>query len=260
VLSSDPFAKLLKRFYFQSNYQVNERMFADYNRKLNPLRKTEMDSTIISSDRISTYALSFNKFSQVWGLDINFNKNVQTAFLSYGPESRAFSDLVYRARVNFKRTWTFDLTSRKNKSSLITPAFSNRNYTISANSIEPRITYTRMTSWRVATSLKIENKTNQNKELASVFSIITEAKYNLVSNAAINLKCNFSNIQYNGTVNSTVAYIMLDGLRTGNNGIWMLDLTKRLSKFIELNIVYEGRKSVGINTIHLGRAQIRALL
>lgn len=260
LLSSDPFAKLLKRFYFQSNYQVNERIFADYNRKLNPLRKTEMDSTIISSDRISTYALSFNKFSQVWGLDINFNQNAQTAFLSYGPESRAFSDLVYRARVNFKRTWTFDLTSRKIKSSLITPAFSNRNYTISANSIEPRITYTRMTSWRVATSLKIENKTNQNKELASVFSIITEAKYNLVSNAAINLKCNFSNIQYNGTVNSTVAYIMLDGLRTGNNGIWMLDLTKRLSKFIELNIVYEGRKSVGINTIHLGRAQIRALL
>jgi hypothetical protein len=112
----------------------------------------------------------------------------------------------------------------------------------------------------VATSLKFEKKRNQNNEDASVLSFITEAKYNLVSNAAINLKFNLSNIQYNGTINSTIAYVMLDGLRTGNNGIWVLDLTKRLSKFIELNIVYEGRKSVGINPIHLGRAQIRALL
>lgn len=259
-LSTGPVSKFLKRLYFQSNFQVNDRMFATYGRKLNPLKKTGIDSTVISSDRISTYALSFNKFSQLWGLDLNLNQNFQTAFLSYGPESRYFSDYFIRSRINFKRTWTFDLTSRKNKSYLSTPAFSNRNYDISSHSFEPRITYTRLTSWRVATSLKFEKKRNQNNEDASVFSFITEAKYNLVSNAAINFKFNLSNIQYNGTINSTIAYVMLDGLRTGNNGIWVLDLTKRLSKFIELNIVYEGRKSVGINPIHLGRAQIRALL
>ncbi len=259
-LSTGPVSKFLKRLYFQSNFQVNDRMFATYGRKLNPLKKTGIDSTVISSDRISTYALSFNKFSQIWGLDLNLNQNFQTAFLSYGPESRYYSDYIIRSRINFKRTWTFDLTSRKNKSYLSTPAFSNRNYDISSHSFEPRITYTRLTSWRVATSLKFEKKRNQNNEDASVFSFITEAKYNLVSNAAINLKFNLSNIQYNGTINSTIAYVMLDGLRAGNNGIWVLDLTKRLSKFIELNIVYEGRKSVGINPIHLGRAQIRALL
>jgi hypothetical protein len=193
-------------------------------------------------------------------LDLNINQNTQKAFLSYGPESRSFSDYLIRGRVNFKRTWTFDLTSRKNISSLSTPAFSNRNYAIVAYSFEPRISYTRMTTWRIANSLKYEKKRNQHAELASVVSFITEAKYNLVSNAAINLKVNFSNIQYNGNTQSTLAYVMLEGLRTGNNGVWVLDLTKRISKFIELNIIYEGRKSVGVNTIHLGRAQIRALL
>ena len=91
-------------------------------------------------------------------------------------------------------------------------------------------------------------------------SIIIDGKYNLVSNAAINLKFNFSKIQFNGNANSSVGYIMLDGLKPGNNGLWILDLTKRLSRFIELNIVYEGRKSEGISVVHLGRAQIRALL
>lgn len=260
LASSNSFAKFLKRLYFQSNFQANDKMFAFYGRKLNPFKKTAVDSAVISSDRISTYSLSFNKYSQLWGVDLNINQNAQKAFLSYGPESRSFADYIIRGRVNFKRTWTFDFTSRKNISSLSTPAFSNRNYAIKGYSIEPRVSYTRMTTWRIANSLKFEKKNNQNNELASVISIITEAKYNLVSNAAINLKINLSNIQYNGNVQSTIAYVMLDGLRTGNNGVWVLDLTKRISKFIELNIMYEGRKSVGINTIHLGRAQIRALL
>lgn len=260
LLSSGSFAKFLKRLYFQSNFQANDKMFAFYDRKLNPFKKTDLDSAVISSDRISTYALSFNKFSQLWGLDLNINQNSQKAFLSYGPESRSFSDYMIRGRINFNRTWTFDFTSRKNLSNLITPAFSNRNYAIVGQSFEPRVSYTRMTTWRIANSLKFEKKSNQNDEQASVISIITEAKYNLVSNAAINMKINLSNIQYNGNVQSTIAYVMLDGLRTGNNGVWVLDLTKRISKFIELNIMYEGRKSVGINTIHLGRAQIRALL
>ncbi len=260
LLSTGPFSAFLKKLYFQSNFQTNDKMFASFGRKINPFKKTGLDSAIISSDRISTYALSFNKFSQLWGLDLNINQNTQKAFLSYGPESRSFSDYLIRGRVNFKRTWTFDLTSRKNISSLSTPAFSNRNYAIVAYSFEPRISYTRMTTWRIANSLKYEKKRNQHAELASVVSFITEAKYNLVSNAAINLKVNFSNIQYNGNTQSTLAYVMLEGLRTGNNGVWVLDLTKRISKFIELNIIYEGRKSVGVNTIHLGRAQIRALL
>jgi hypothetical protein len=54
--------------------------------------------------------------------------------------------------------------------------------------------------------------------------------------------------------------MMLDGLRPGNNNVWAIDVTKRLTKFVELSFQYEGRKSVGINNIHLGRAQIRALL
>ncbi|MFM8588184.1 MAG: hypothetical protein ACKOBX_07575 [Bacteroidota bacterium] len=218
---------------------------------------------------ISNTGYSHSQISQCTGvfLSIVFSTDLvllpqksQKAFLSYVPESRSFSDYMIRGRINLNRTWTFDFTSRKNLSNLITPAFSNRNYAIVGQSFEPRVSYTRMTTWRIANSLKFEKKSNQNDEQASVISIITEAKYNLVSNAAINMKINLSNIQYNGNVQSTIAYVMLDGLRTGNNGVWVLDLTKRISKFIELNIMYEGRKSVGINIIHLGRAQIRALL
>ena len=260
IQSNTNIAKFLKRLYFQSNFQLNERKYAMFGRSLNPMKSSLLDSTLVGSERISSYSFSFNKFSQVWGVDINLNKSAQLAFLSYGAESRTFQDFTIRSRIIFIRTWTFDLTSKRNILDMVTPAFFNRNYQIISTSIEPRVIYTKSTSWRVATSVKLEKKNNRMTENANIASFITEAKYNLVSNTAINLKLNILNISYEGNANSTIGYIMLDGLKPGSNGVWMIEITKRLSKFIELNLIYEGRKSIGNSVINLGRAQIRAIL
>jgi hypothetical protein len=53
--------------------------------------------------------------------------------------------------------------------------------------------------------------------------------------------------------------MMLDGLLPGKNFLWTLDLTRRLSSFIELSVQYEGRKSGQSGMVHVGRAQVRAL-
>ena len=260
ITSTSPVSLFFKRLYFQSNFQLNERMYASNGRNYNPFHTSTLDTSLISSEKISAYTFSFNKFSQVWGIDMNHNRNAQLAYLSYGPESRDFRDFLFRARVNLKRTWTLDITSRNNQTKLTTPAFANRNYLIKSISTEPRLMYTKSTSWRLAAGFKFDDKSNSVNETAKILSLIIDGKYNLVSNAAINVKFNFSRIQFNGNANSSVGYIMLDGLKPGNNGLWVLDLTKRLSRFIELNIVYEGRKSEGISVVHLGRAQLRALL
>ena len=260
ITSTSPISLFFKRLYFQSNFQLNERIYASNGRNYNPFHTSTLDTSLIGSEKLSAHTFSFNKFSQVWGIDMNLNRNAQLAYLSYGPESRDYRDFSFRARINLKRSWTFDITSRNNLTKLTTPAFANRNYLIKSISTEPRLMYTKSTSWRLAAGFKLDDKSNKSNENAKIHSIIIDGRYNLVSNAAINLKFNFSKIQFNGNANSSVGYIMLDGLKPGNNGLWILDLTKRLSRFIELNIVHEGRKSEGISVVHLGRAQIRALL
>jgi hypothetical protein len=89
-----------------------------------------------------------------------------------------------------------------------------------------------------------------------------ETKYNVLQNSSVNARFTYSNIIYHALankLNSTVSYIMLDGLLPGNNYLWSVDFTKRLLKNIELNFQYEGRKPGDAKTVHVGRAAIRAL-
>ena len=91
-------------------------------------------------------------------------------------------------------------------------------------------------------------------------SLNIEGKYNAVQSTSLTAKFTYSNIIYTGVANTTVSYIMLDGLLPGKNFLWNIEFTKRLVNNLEISFSYEGRKPGDTRTINIGRASIRALL
>jgi outer membrane protein assembly factor BamA len=167
---------------------------------------------------------------------------------------------LVRVRSNWFKVITLDLFGRKSITNLSTPNFSNRNYDINALSIEPKLTYTMQTKFRLSLGYRIEDKSNSGSEKADIKSLILDGKYNLLSNLSISSSFNYGNIKYTGIPNTNLSYTMLDGLMPGKNILWTFEITKRLSSFLEISVQYEGRKSGESGLINLGRAQVRAIL
>ncbi|MEO5996034.1 MAG: hypothetical protein ABIN89_04895 [Chitinophagaceae bacterium] len=262
--------KLLTKINYQSSLQLFKKEIAKGIIQLNPFSNTLNDTALVSLNSILINSFSFNRFSTRWGIDLNNSRNRGKALLTYGYESRRFDEWSMRGRLNFMKSLSADLDLRKGISSLSTSnvKFDNRNYYLNIYSLEPRLSYTKGGNFRLVTGYKFTDKKNEvnDLEVYQSHAINSEIKYNILQSSSILAKFTYSTIDFrsrkNQTVNSnsTVGYIMLDGLLPGKNYLWNIDITKRLSNNLEMTIQYEGRKPGDTKMIHVGRASLRALL
>lgn len=263
---SSDFGKFISRFTLQSSLQKSKKSLAKQDVELNPFKYSIQDTSLLTNATVLLNAVSFNRFSSKWGIDLSNNRNTGKALLTYGYETRQLNDWTVRLRWNLSPSLTLDLNGRTGTNALYTPAFANRNYNLEVSSAEPRITFIRGTVFRLQGSYKLENKANEpayGGERSLSHALNLETKYNVLQNSSINARYTYNTIDYTvhagGTKNPSVEYIILDALRPGANHLWSVDFTKRLLNNVEINFQYEGRKPADARTVHVGRAAVRAL-
>ena len=248
--------------------QINKKSVARGDFEFNPFKYDLNDTALITLNTTIVNTLSFNRFSSKWGFDFGNLRNGGKSLLRYGYESREQNDWNLKIRWNISKALTFSLNNRSGKMALFTATqlFDNRNYDLDINSVEPKFDFINGTMFRVSAGYKLETKTNKPQyggEKANSNSINVETKYNILQNSALSGKFTFDNIDYNSkqgnTANSTVGYIMLNGLLPGKNFIWNITVTKRLLNNLELSVQYDGRKPASTRTVHTGRASLTAL-
>lgn len=255
--------KIFSNIMFNAAMQANYKSITNGTFIFNPFQTNLADTALISSQFNTNNTLSYNRQSSIWGFDITHITLANKALFTYGFESREQKELITRVRVNVKKQYTIELINKWGSNNLKTPAFDNRNFSINSFSIEPKISYTYLTKFRLQTGYQFSKKNNKEMyggEEAINNIIMAEAKYNAVNATSLLARLTLNNINYTGSNASTISYIMLDALVPGKNYLWNLELTKRLGNNLELNISYEGRKPGDNKTIHIGRAGIRAIL
>jgi len=257
--------KILANIYLQSSLQLSQKQQADKFAQLNPFKAPLNDTSLITRTAIFVNTFSFNKANPKWGFDINNTRNSNKALLTYGYQTQMLNEWSLRTRLSLSRSFLLNAILRKGINQLFTNSknFDNSNYNVNQYSIEPDISYTRKSNFRITVGYKYNDKKNSpdyggEKYLSN--SINTDIKYNILQNTSLQGKFTFSDIKYDGIANSTVSYIILDGLLPGKNYLWNVDLTKKLGSNLELSIQYEGRKPGEGRTIHTGRASLRAIL
>ena len=238
--------KLLSRLVIVTYLQTSKKSIATGSFEFNPFKYGVNDTALIILNSTLLNTISFNRFSSKWGFDLSNLRNNGKSLLTYGYESRKLNDWTIKWRWNISRSFLLSMNGKKGNNALYTPQFANRNYQLSTYSAEPVITFIKGTVFRVVGSYRFDHKKNlplYGGEKSVSNSLNIESKYNILQSSSISGKFTFNTIDYNYPANSTVSYIMLDGLLPGKNFLWTLNFSKRLLSNLELNFQYDGRKA-----------------
>jgi hypothetical protein len=228
---------------------------------LNPFKQDLADTQLITSNSNVRNIFYYNRTSPVYGADFTWQETKNKSLLTSGFESRLLRSRGVNFRWNVVRELLLNAAYENGERTNSSEFFSNRNYHINANRIEPKITYQPGTNFRVTTSFEYSDKLNTTSDIrehAITNKFQIEAKYTTVNTGNITGKISLININYNAPDNSFLAYEMLEGFKNGKNVTWGVTIQRTLNNSIQMSLTYDGRKLTDSPIVHTGGAQFRA--
>lgn len=225
----------------------------------NPFNTQTDDSSLVSINSSFSNTFYFNRLHPKFGMDLFYLNNTGKSLLTNGFESRKNIQQELRGRYNLSRIYSlegrFTLAERENRSEF----FSNRNYTILSNEVEPKLIFQPSVKFRLSLSAIYAEKENSiGTERSNNRTLSSEVRFNEAGKGTFSLAASYIDIDFNAAENSSLAFEMLEGLTAGGNITWDLRWQRNLANNLQLNLNYGGRKSDDLPIIHTGGMQIRA--
>jgi hypothetical protein len=252
--------KLVSRFSNRANYRVSRKL-SDREEYYNPFIGNIEDSTLVTLNLGFLNTIYFNRTGTKFGTDFTFQDNRDRSLLTNGIEARRNVTRALKTRWNITRIYTVNLLAANGQKSSISQFFINRNFEIESIEFEPKLSYQPNAKFRASILFNYEQKINSDiyggEELISQ-TAGGEIRYNVASKGSFRATYNYIENQFSLTKNAALSYEMLEGLQEGVNMTWELSYQQNLSKYMQLSLNYNGRKSENTPIIHTGGVQVRA--
>lgn len=254
--------KFISRFSEQLAWRSERKtQTKDFETAYNPFISPVGDTNLVTLNSSFRNTLFFNRTDPVVGFDITYQEQHSKLLLTSGYESRNQVFNEFNLRWNASRQWGAQFSGTQGFKSSIAEFFSRRNYAIDYYKAEPKLIFQGSATFRTSLSYTYMPKTNRAEyggETALHQKIAAEVKVNWTGKGSLLCNAGFILIDYTTTLNTPLAFEMLEGLQPGRNYIWSGSYQHTLANNLQLNISYNGRKSETSKVIHTGGVQVRA--
>jgi len=252
------FKKLLSNFINQSFVLIDSKVKrASDNFELNPF---VIGDDVLTLNMNVKNSLFYNRGKQKYSTTYTYLKSRNKTAFSVGDQDNNIRShqLLFSHKIG--KFWLMDIKGlvSENKSESIN--FSNRNYLLENYELNPKLSFLYSNNSRFEVLYHFKSKENQQNGLETLKLHKIGANFIYARNQkfSINTSLNLIVNNFDGSLNSPVAYQMLEGLQSGTNYTWNLTFQKKITSYLDINFNYLGRKSELSNAIHTGNIQLRA--
>ncbi|HPF95984.1 MAG TPA: hypothetical protein PLZ00_01085, partial [Mangrovimonas sp.] len=160
----------------------------------------------------------------------------------------------------FAKSWLANFIVKFDNNESTSENYSSKNFDLDEFYLNPKLSYllNDATSLDVYYQLSTKDNTIGNLESLEQHKIGVSFTFSGMQKSAINGEVNYISNLFDGNANSPVSYQMLEGLQPGKNFTWSLLAQQKITKFLDLNLTYYGRKTETSKTIHTGSVQLKA--
>jgi hypothetical protein len=254
--------KFLTRFQNQTVFRIEHKTSTeDLNIAYNPFipERNIPDTALISMNSSFRNTLYFNKTNPVYGMDISLQSNRNKAYLVNGFETRSVVQGDANLRWNFYDSFTMRMKASQGIKSNKSEFFSSKDYDIDYYELKPELSYQPGPVLRMSLHFRYRDNLDKNSDVRSIIRDLgAEVNYRIVNKGTLLVQASYIDISFTGDENSSLGFVMLEGLQTGKNGTWNVSYQQDISNHLQLSLVYDGRKSPEIPIVHVGSLQLRA--
>lgn len=251
--------KFWSHFYNQTSYLVDRKILREGNTiNLNPFQNDQEDQLALNQSIRNV--LFFNRGLQRYTTSYTFLNNASRSLLTIGIIENKVKSHQLNFNHKFATSWLVTLQSTFDTNESFSDNFSNRNFNLNEVRLQPQLSYIfdENAQFNLFYNHVTKDNTTGNFETLEQNNLGISFTYNKADKVALTGEFNYFKNEFIGNSNSPVAYQMLEGLQPGNNFTWNLLAQRKLTKFLDLNLNYFGRKTETSKTIHTGTVQLKA--
>lgn len=251
--------KWISKFHNQTTYLIDKNEFKNGKEiQWNPFAKTDENLASINENFRNSFYFNRSKhrFSSTYSYIQNRTKNL----LNSGSIEGNLKTHQFQFTHLMKKYWLLNFITKAEKANSVSENYAEKNYQIDSYTLHPKISYLLTSQASIDLFYEYKDKFNNLTNLESLKQHRLGASFNYNTNKkfSMNGELSYFENKFVGNVYSAVAFQMLEGLQPGKNLTWHLLFQRNLTKYLDLNINYQGRTSETANTIHTGTIQLRA--
>lgn len=257
--NKEGFKNVLSHFYNQTSYVLDRKVRRKNDGfNINPFEDGGDDQLGLTLNFRN--ALFYNRGKQHFTTSYTFISTSADNLLAVGLQRNTLKSHQFNFNHKFWESWLLNLKGATGSNESLSENFANRNYRLDSYEFNPKISYLLNQQTRFDVFYEFANQDNQLGEMEKLNqqTLGFSFAYTNAEKISINGEFNYIDNQFDGSPFSPVAYQMLEGLQPGTNFTWRLLFQKRITKYLDANLSYFGRKSETTKTVHTGSVQLRA--